>query len=312
MTQKKSSTFSQTVPAPMDKLVVAGLLWFVAKGVFDVLVNSDMRFLSDVYGYHPFQLVFFYSAIAAAAYLPSVIRNPGQYRTERPRLYIARGVLEVIGFTLIFTAVTMMPFAMFTVLTFITPVIASLVAVRFLGEEMTARKWIGLALGFTGVVIVSRPEAMEAFNLGVLLIIGAAFCFAFCAITIRSLARTEPPSRIAFVTLVLMALFSLPLAIPNWQTPTLEHVPYLALLAIGAAGAQFCVGMALQRVDVTTVQPIGFLTLIWSSVIGFLWFDEVVEWATIIGAVCIVAGITYSVRRPTTYDRVMPGTQPTP
>lgn len=311
MMQQKSSIFYGAAGSLAEKGALIGMLWYIVKGVFDVAVNSDMRFLSQTLGYHPLQLVFFYSFMAACAYLPDVLRRPRHYIPVRRRLYVMRGVLEVCGFTLVIFSVTMMPFATFTVITFITPVIASLAAVYVLGEQMTSRKWVGIILGFCGIVIVARPDT-GSINWGVPMLLGAACCFSLCAITIRKLAATEPASRIAFVTLSLMAAFSLPLALPHWKMPELEHLPYLALLGIAAASCQFCVGKALSYVDVTTVQPLTFLTLIWSSIVGYLWFHEQVEWSAIIGAVFIISGIIYSVRRPRTVDAATLGTQPTP
>lgn len=311
MSRQESSRFSRLSPLHPDRLLLIGLAWFVMKGVFDVVVNSNMRFMSDSFGYHPFQLVFFYSAMAAVTYLPTVLRRPRAYLPQRSRLYVLRGLLEVAAFSLLFYAVTMMPFATFTSLTFITPVIASVMAVLLLGEQMTMRKWIGLALGFIGILIIARPDA-ATFNWGVVMILGAATGFSCCGVIIRTLAQDEPPSRIAFGTLCMMALFSLPLAVTHWQMPVIAHLPFLAILGLGSATCQFCVGKALQKLNLTTVQPLSFLALIWSSIVGYIWFGESVAWSAVIGAVCIISGVIYSVRKPRRCDRVLPGSQPAP
>jgi drug/metabolite transporter (DMT)-like permease len=180
--------------------------------------------------------------------------------------------------------------------------------VLLLGEVMTMRKWVGLLLGFAGILIIARPDA-ASFNWGVVMILGAATGFSCCGVIIRTLAQShEPASRIAFVTLCLMAVFSLPLALTHWQTPRWEHLPYLAILGLGSASCQFCVGKALQHVNLSTVQPFTFLTLIWSSIVGFIWFDETVAWSAIVGAGCIITGVIYSVRRPRRNTEILPGT----
>ncbi len=288
-----------------------GIGWFIFKGILDVVVNTNMRILGSDYLYHPTQLVFFYSFAATIVYLPAVLGNPSAYKPQRWNIYILRGVMEVLGFLLIFMAITRLPFATFTSLTFITPVIASMAAVIFLKEQMLPRKWIGLVLGFIGVLIIAQPNG-EGINWAALMVVGAGCCFSICAISIRSLARTDEPSRIACVSMGFMALFSLPFALPHWQTPTIDHLPYLTVMALCAAMVQFSVGKALQKVEVTTVQPLNFLTLIWSSIVGYMLFDETVAWSTILGAVIIISGIIFSIRRSVKRSEAFITTQPLP
>lgn len=277
-----------------------GMVWFVLTGLQSVLVNTTMRLMIDNFGYHAFQLVFFYSAMAAGMYLPSLLRNPALYiPKEHKTLYAFRGVMEVVGFSLIFYSLSVLPFAVVTVLSFVTPAFGALAAIVFLKEKMTTPKWVGMIAGFVGVLIVAQPGS-EDIGWEVILPVAAAAAFALCIVCIRILTRTEPPSRIAFVTLGLMACFSLPLAVPHWQMPELSHVPWLITLALQVAAVQYSVGKALQKIDLTTSQPFMFLGLIWSSIIGYFLFGEVVDQYTVLGAVIIVAGIVYSVRRKAT------------
>jgi drug/metabolite transporter (DMT)-like permease len=92
-------------------------------------------------------------------------------------------------------------------------------------------------------------------------------------------------------------LWTFPMAIPHWQTPSTTHIPYLMLLAVMAGAVQFCVGNALKHIKLTTAQPFMFLNLIWSALLGWLVFHEQVAFATILGAAFIIAGITLNVRR---------------
>lgn len=277
----------------------SGILWFIFTGLQSVLVNTMMRTLNQDFGYHPFQLVFFYSAMAACLYIPSVIRNPSRYRPVRKMPYLVRGFCEVVAFSCIFYALSRMPFAMLTVLSFIMPIFGSFAAIWFLGEQMNKRKWIGLGLGFLGICIIANPDTSNV-GWAVLLPIASAAIFSICVVCIRSLAQTDPPARVAFVTLVLMATFSLPLAATHWQTPALAHIPWLLVLAAQVASVQLCAGKALQKIDLTTAQPFMFLNLIWASIVGYLLFDEIVSWTTALGAVIIICGIVYSVRHHTT------------
>ncbi len=300
------SMFKQFKISSLEKLshpdhdLKVGMMWFICTGLQSVLVNTTMRLMIDSFGYHAFQLVFFYSAMAAAMYLPSIVRNPSLYvPKEKKKIYVLRGIMEVVGFSLIFYSLSKLPFAMVTVLSFVTPAFGALAAIVFLKEKMTRPKWVGMITGFTGVLIVAQPGGN---NVGweVVLPVCAAAAFAICVVCIRFLTRSEPPARIACVTLALMACFSFPLALHNWQMPELSHLPWLIVLALQVAAVQYCVGKALQKIDLTTAQPLMFLNLIWSSIIGYFLFGELVNRFTVLGAVIIIAGIVYSVRRKAT------------
>jgi drug/metabolite transporter (DMT)-like permease len=296
MPNKFNISSLQTLIHPNTDVKI-GMVWFIFTGLQSVLVNTMMRFLSDNYGYHAFQLVFFYSSMAAIMYLPSMIRNPSLYNPkERKKLYIIRGTMEVVGFSLIFYSLSQLPFAMVTVLSFVTPVFSALAAMFFLKEHMTAQKWVGMILGFSGVLVVVRPGGS---NIGweALFPIAAAAAFAVCVVCIRLMARTEPPVRIACVTLAIMACISLPLALPYWKMPALSHAPWFIILALQVAAVQYSIGKALQKIDLTIAQPLMFLNLIWSSAIGYFLFNEMVNHYTVIGAMIIITGIVYSIRR---------------
>jgi drug/metabolite transporter (DMT)-like permease len=296
MTQQKSTFFLPYCNNGALSVHAQGILWFISAGLLSTLINTLMRVLTSDFDYHPLQLVFFYSVMGAMTYLPSVLKHRTHYLPHNSRLYLLRAFLEVGGFTLSFYALTLLPFATFTTLMFTVPIIGAVAAVWFLEEEMNRNKWLGLILGFIGIVIVSKPD-MEMIHWAIALPLIASLCFAFCGVCIRKMALTDPPVRIAFVTLCLMSCITLPLAITHWQTPTMKHLPYLALLAIMAGSVQFSVGQALAKIKLTTAQPFMFLNLLWSSLLGWMVFDESVALATIIGGGVIIAGIIVSVRK---------------
>jgi drug/metabolite transporter (DMT)-like permease len=312
MTLNKSTTFSSSGRDSERINHVVGILWFMGSGFLSVCINTLMRVLTTDFHYHPLQLVFFYSIMGAAMYLPHVLRHRADYRLERPRLYVARALLEIGGFTLVFYSLTLLHFATMTVLMFTVPIIGALAAVWLLGESMTRNKWLGLLLGFGGICVVANPD-VNALQWAVILPLGASLCFAFCAVCIRKLASSgQAPSKIAFTTLTLMALLSSPLALTHWHTPDVADTPYLLLLAVMVGAVQFCVGQALQKIPLTTAQPFMFFNLIWSSLIGFVLFDESVALATFLGSCLIVSGVALSVRRDSNAGGGIQGTITSP
>jgi drug/metabolite transporter (DMT)-like permease len=213
--------------------------------------------------------------------------------THCARFYAMRALLEIAGFSCIFFALPHLPFTVLITLTFTTPLIGTVFAVWLLHEVMSWRKIIGLCIGFIGIITVTNPTSGE-FTLWYLLPVVAACFFALCGVLIRYMARTEPPTRIAARTLMLMAVFSLPLAASHWQTPFMAHIPYFIGLALLVAAVQFAVGNALQKIELTVAHPFMFLNLIWSSLIAWLVFNESLAISTMIGACIIIAGVVVS------------------
>jgi drug/metabolite transporter (DMT)-like permease len=293
--KKSSTTIRETSHETQKARAVrrAGIIWFCIAGLLSTIINLNMRFLNEAYGYHPFQLVFCYSLLGAALYLPSMVRGGLSLTTHCPRYYVLRALLEIAGFSCIFFALPHLPFTVLITLTFTTPLIGGVFAVWLLHEDMNWRKISGLVIGFVGIVTVTNPTS-ASFDWWYMLPVVAACFFALCGVLIRLMARTDPPTRIAARTLILMALFSLPLAIFYWQVPLMAHLPYFIGLAVLVAAVQYSVGNALQKIELSLAHPFMFLNLIWSSLIGWVVFNESLAVSTMSGACIIIAGVVVS------------------
>jgi drug/metabolite transporter (DMT)-like permease len=274
-------------------LQLQGIIWMITTGFLAVTINTLARYLSTEFGYHPFQIVFFYSLLGLLFYMPALMKKHIAIRTSRMKLYWLRSVFEFGGFSLAFLAVTILPLPMHTALSFTTPLFGSVAAIIFLREESSLHRWLALAMGFSGVLIVAQPGSGEM-NSAALLMLGAAMCFAICGISIKKLTHTEPGRRIAFYMLALTAVIALPFAIAVWQMPVFAHIPYLLALGALVAMVQFTVSLAFSKAEVTIILPCFFLNLIWSSIYAYFLFDEMIDNATIIGAAVIIGATMYN------------------
>ncbi len=276
---------------PSFMINMHAVAWMMITGFLAVSINTVARGLSA--DFHPFQLVFFYNILGLLAYLPALIRGHISLKTERSGLYWMRAVLEFVGFTLLFWAVTRMPLPNHTALSFTSPLFGSILAILFLREPNSLHRWIALALGAIGVLIVTQPWE-QSFHISWLVVILAAFTFGCCGICIKKLTATEPSGRVAFYMLALTSIVALPFAISVWKTPSLEHLPVLLLLGIMVASVQYTVSQAYSRADVTMLVPFFFFNLVWSSLYGYFIFGEMVQTATLVGGVVIVCSTFYA------------------
>lgn len=268
----------------------------ISTAFFGAIIMSVMRLLSE--DFFSFQLVFFYNATAFICMIPWVISvGINGLKTTRFKLYSIRSLLEMMGWSMAFYAITLLPLPVYASLNFMTPLLMSTAAVMLLKEQTSRYTWTAMLLGFVGVLIIIRPTPSEHINLlGAGLMLLTASCFSLCGIIIRRILDTDPNQRIVFYMLLLTSLFSLPFALLDWHNPELQHVPWLSLLGVSVYAQQYSVTMAFSKAKLTTVLPFTFTHLIFVSIIAYFAFDELVDIWTIIGAIVILRGALYAVR----------------
>ena len=252
--------------------------------------------------FHPTQVVFFYSLLGMVFFLPYIVVQKISLKTSQGALYAVRSVLEFSAFSLSFAAITQLPFPVHATLEFTSPLFGSILAIVLLKEPNRMYRWVALVMGFIGVLVVTRPD-VSGFSSASLLVLSAAFLFAFCGMSIKKLTQTEPPARIAFYMLAGTALVAAPVAwSQGWHVSVMDHLGMLALLGALVAGVQFAVANAFERAHVTLILPFFFLNLLWASMYAYFVFDEVISPWTMLGAVFIIGGAVYAGRKASAGD----------
>ena len=207
-----------------------------------------------------------------------------------------RGAVHTAGLTLWFTALPHIPLADVTALGFTTPLFTMLGAVLIFRERAGWRRWVAAGFGFLGVVIVVAPGLSGAGGQHNLIMLAAAPLFAASALITKALTRRDRPQVIVAWQALTIALFSLPLALTDWRTPS--GTEWLLLLACGALGSlgQFCLTRSLLLADVSATQPLKFLTILWAAAYGWLLFAQTPSQTTLAGALVIFAATTWITR----------------
>lgn len=268
------------------------VLWILLTSVTTSSVNAIAKSLAT--DLHAFQLVFFYSALALLGFLPMLVRGKISLPPPGTRLlYVARAVLEFIGFSLVFYCVSRLPLPQVTSLQFLAPLLGSLSAVLFLREQASLHSWLALLGGVVGVLIITRPD-VGAVQKEMLLVILAAVCFATCSNLIKLLSRRQSAMNIAFYMLLFTGVLGGVAAVPVWQPVPDSMWGMLGLMGLLVFTAQCAVAQAMSRADLVFVLPFFFLNMVWSSLYGYLFFNEIVTVPSIVGSVVILASTMYA------------------
>ena len=244
----------------------------------------------------PFELAFFRYAIGLVIMAPIFIRvGVAGLRTERLGLHLMRLSMACVAMIGVLVSVINLPLATATSLSFSRILFTTFVAVLILKEFVSARRWTATAIGFVGVVIMVRPSA-DGVDTIALIAIASAMTFAVANVLIRVLSRTEPPIRILFYYHLGGSLVFVGPAIYLWVTPV-----GVEWALVGAIGLLTTIGMvAFVRGfavgEASVIGPMEYTRLIYAAVLGFLFFAEIPDPYTILGALIIVGATTFIAR----------------
>ena len=281
-------------PPRRNPHLTAALLMFCSAVLF-ALMAVAIRLASHTL--HTFEVAFFRNFFGLVATLPLLYRHgPGLLRTQHLPRYLVRCLIGVIGMFCGFWAIGHLPLAQAVALSYSSPIFVVIAAALFLGERVHARRWSAVAIGFVGVLVITRPGSAD-FSVGMLIAVASAFLTGLVSIQIKQLSALEPADRIVFFTTLIWVPMSLLPALWVWQWPV--GITWLWVVAAGflGTGAHMLWTRALKLGDVSALTPISFTQLPVVAVAVWLLFGERVDRWTVIGTAIILASSAYIAHR---------------
>jgi len=264
-----------------------GAAWMVLSAALFSLATATVRHLAR--DMHFIEIAFFRSLFGLMVFAPWFWRRGfAAFRTRRTPLYLARGVTSVSAMFLWFGALALIPIADATAISFAQPLFVTVAAVIVLSEPMRTSRWIGLLVGFAGTLIVLRPGFGD-FNLGALMVLGAAVFIAASAILVKIVGRDDPPEMIAMYQVLYMLPLTFFPALFVWTWPGAEQLFWAAMVGVLSTFAQIALTRAYVAGDATAVTPFDFTRLIFATALGFVLFAELPDLPTVLGGMVIFA-----------------------
>ena len=210
-------------------------------------------------------------------------------RTERLTPHVLRNAVHYAAQYGWFVALTLIPLAQVVAIEFTMPIWSAALAVVFLGERMSSRKWFAVVLGLVGVAVIVRPRAGEL-DAGQLIALAAAVGFAVSVVLVKSLTRTDAAVAISFWMLVVQSVIGLVPALSVWQWPSASAWGWVLVVAFCGTYSHYCFARAMQHADTTVVVPMDFLRVPLTALVGWMAYSERLDLATALGVVLILAG----------------------
>ena len=227
--------------------------------------------------------------------------------TRRLPSHARRALLGMTGMFFTFGAPILLPLAVATTFGFTTPVFAVILSALLLKERIGPVRWLAVALGFAGVVIIAQPGHATIPTFGAAVGLGAGFMVALISIQVRDLGRTEESLSIVFWFAVISAPI-LALGLPFYAS---AHTPWqwFLLLGGGVLGlvGQLLLTASLRYGQVASVIVMDYSALVWATLYGWLIWDELPPGSTWLGApVIIAAGAVIAWREHLHHRRIPP------
>lgn len=236
-----------------------------------------------------FIIVFFRNLFGFVALLPLFMRHGlTPLKTSRLGTHALRVIINFASMAMFFYALSITPLAEVAALTFSAPIFATILAIFIFKETVGLGRWIAIALGFAGTVVVLRP-GFEAINHGALLAVGAALLWGTAVMVIKDLGRTDSPLTITAYMVLLLIPISLVPALFVWEWPTWSQLGWLLLVGIFGSIGHLLLNHALKQAPTDVVMPIDFARLIWVAIFGYFLFAEVPDIFVWIGGAMIFA-----------------------
>jgi len=240
---------------------------------------------------------------------PFIVSNPwtrpGLTRTKRPLLQLVRSVLLLASTLCNFAALRYLQLDEAIALIFSTPFFVAALSGPILGEWVHWRRWTAIAVGFVGVLVVTRPGA-GSFHPAALLSLSAALCYALYSISTRILARTDSNETTLFYSNLVGFLTLMPVVPFVWTTPG-DPLVIALMVATGAIGSfgHYLLIAAHRLAPAAVLSPFIYTEIVLVTALGFLVFGDVPNRFTLTGAAIVVASGLYLLHR----ERKVRGTQ---
>jgi drug/metabolite transporter (DMT)-like permease len=214
----------------------------------------------------------------------------GLLLAEFSQIRLIQVIQGVAAATLIlnFIAVMYLQLAQTAAIFFTIPLWVCALSMPLLGEPVGLRRWIAVALGFMGVLVIMRPGT-DSFHWAMLLSIGSSFCGAIYNIVTRKVGgRDRAETSLFYVGLIGALAAAVPLPFV-WKTP--EGLQWLLVGFLGLAGTagHFMLIQAHRLAPASVLAPFMYSQIVWMILVGYLFFGDVPDFWTIMGAAIVVA-----------------------
>jgi drug/metabolite transporter (DMT)-like permease len=260
------------------------------------LMDTAMKLLSEHY---PAMQVAALRALSSLPLVGAYVAWRGAFGSMmqvRWSMHLLRAVLGIAMLALFAFGLQTLSLAEAYSIFFIAPALITALSVLFLKERVNVARWVAIAVGMGGVLVVLRPSAAGFFTLGGLAVLGAATFYAISAICARILSRTDRSEHMVLWLMVMMSIGATALAAPGWVPLRASDTLLLCGLAVSGFLGQLAITEAFGSGEASKVAPFEYAALAWGVGFDWLLWRTLPDQYTVLGAAIIIASGIYLIR----------------
>ena len=298
-----------------------GIIYILLAMLIFSVQDSIMKYIFTFVSLYEVYLIRTLVSLAVILLFLKLTKKPIIFKTQYPLLTFCRVILFFFGFSFFYISLTVLPLGTATALFFVTPFLITIFAKFFLKEKIGPRRWLAVIIGFIGVYVILNPD-FSNFDYMSLTPILCAFCYSLSMIIIKITSEKDNVYTQTFTfyigAIIISTIFYF--IISDGKYDTVDHPAsqfifrewftdlensILLMIATGfTASLAFVLTFSAYRVaSPAVVSPFEYSILLWSSLSGWFFFNEIPDLKTLVGMILIVCGGIYIFVREKVQDQ---------
>ena len=252
-------------------------------------LSTEIHFIQVVWGRYFFMAIL--SLLLTYFFFNHNLRWP-----KNLQIQLSRSLFLFLSTVFFFFSISKISLAEALTLSFVSPIIVTILSIFLLNEKVGVRRWIAVFLGFAGVIIVIRPGFNEI-NIATVAALGTGICYAFYIVSTRKLSSIDSPLLTLLFT-GLSGVILISLVVPFFWT-WMNFSQWLILISLASIGtvAHLLIILSLNFAEASKLAPLGYFEIITNVLIGYYFFNDFPNKWIWLGLLLIISsGIYISIR----------------
>ncbi len=247
-----------------------------------------------------FQIIFFrYLFLLIVSFIESKRKqNKFFYKTNNIKIQLSRSIVSVIETVFFVSSFKFLSLTTAHSVASLAPVFVVILSMLILREKIDRALWAVIIFGFIGVLIILRP-GFDVFDIKSLLPLGAGFFFALYQVITKKASEYDSDETSLFFTSIFGLVIITTLALYFWHPLTYFSFFILPLIGVMMTLAHYSLIIGLARAPASKIQPFHFTLIFWAIIFGYIFYNDIPDIPTIIGATIIALSGVYVIKNQT-------------
>ena len=274
-----------------------GVLWMLVATFFFALMGTFVKLGGE--SFTPTELVFYRSSISLFFIMAIMRWNDVSYSSNYMKLHLTRSSIGFISLLFFFYAINHLPLSTAISLNYTSPIFLGLLMPLILKRRVKKWLFLAVAIGFVGVFFILKPtfgnQNYFAGLIGLISGLGAAMAYLF----VTQLGQLKEPvlRTIFYFTLISTICSGFMMLFGETHNIQFKHILILLGLGISATIAQIAITKAYHVGNTLGNAGLSYLTIIFATIIGVVWFDEFIDWQTALGILLIIISGIFAAKK---------------